>query len=207
MNMHGNFSNFGTQMRNFSWTTMTLGTTDGNAGMALTNAQGKQSSCSVLANDRAMPSLRHHLFNMSLTFFPQPALIYVALRDGVGHSSSTLVGREIIWLSEGYLLDNIADFSDYLFDVTRRVEDARLADTHLTIRDIYVRSSLQATDGSLVAPNMEQHLTQWASEPSGRQLVLLGEYGQGQRAPALMFQIPRDEIAMDPFRGKSSYIA
>ena len=71
---------------------------------------------------------------------------------------------DITTVTESYLLTHIADFSDYIFDITRRVEETKLPESNITIRDIYVPSFLEAADGSLISTDMEAHLSNWAAE-------------------------------------------
>ena len=129
--------------------------------------------------------LVHHLGVPSSIERPS---VYTAVRHATQeHSTATVDGVEITTITEKYLLDHIADFSDYLFDIKRRIEETKLPESNLTIRDIYVPSFLEASDESLISTNMETHLGNWAAEPAGRQIVVLGEYGQGKSTGALMF--------------------
>jgi hypothetical protein len=90
-------------------------------------------------------------------------------------------------LSEGYLLDNLVDFTDYYNEIRRRVEQQRFPDTGLTIRDIYAPSELENLAGDLVSEDMANYVEQWSNRPPGRQLAILGDYGQGKSTGALMF--------------------
>ena len=66
--------------------------------------------------------------------FKEEFSLYVAVRQAAQESSKVVVGGiQITTVTEKYLLDHIADFSDYCFDVTRRVEDSKLAESGLTI--------------------------------------------------------------------------
>jgi hypothetical protein len=120
--------------------------------------------------------------------FPDRPHLYIAIRRQDSEVTIDSVnGVKITTISEGYLLENIADFSDYFYDINRRVESTALPESNLTIRDIYVPSCLEAPDGRRLAADMETHLARWSVEASGRQLVILGEYGQGKSTGALMF--------------------
>lgn len=90
-------------------------------------------------------------------------------------------------ISERYLLDHLVDFTDYYNEIRRRVERLRFPDTDRTIKDIFAPSSLAALDGVPVSEDMIAYFETWSSKPAGRQLVVLGEYGQGKSTGALMF--------------------
>ena len=66
--------------------------------------------------------------------FKEEFALYVAVRQAPQESWKVVVGgMQITTVTEGYLLDHIADFSDYCFDVTRRVEEIKLSESGLTI--------------------------------------------------------------------------
>ena len=112
--------------------------------------------------------------------------ILIATRTGNDKSTISINGNEAEILSERFLLDNLVDFTDYIFEVTRRVEEMKLPDSDLHIPDIYVESELT---GEADAPpvGFEKLLFDWVVEPVGSHLAILGEYGQGKSTGALMF--------------------
>lgn len=97
--------------------------------------------------------------------------------------------NRICLLSEEYLYSVIVDFSDYFTDIQSRVEDEFFPGTDITLEKIYVPSAVTTsiTDGNIKSENLGQYLSSWASKPAGRQIAILGEYGQGKSTAALMF--------------------
>ncbi|WP_020469135.1 NACHT domain-containing protein [Zavarzinella formosa] len=91
----------------------------------------------------------------------------------------------IQWNSESDLLDNLVDFSDYFHAIKQRVLYNRLPDSELTVEKVYRESLISLPNGD--KENVEAYLNQWVTDPSRRQVVLLGEYGQGKSTAALMW--------------------
>ena len=91
------------------------------------------------------------------------------------------------FLSLDFLLDHLVDFSDYYNEIRRRVERVKFPESNTTIKDIYVPSSLATLKGEPFSDDLGQYLSEWAMHPPGRQLAILGEYGQGKSTGALMF--------------------
>ncbi|WP_141231872.1 NACHT domain-containing NTPase [Pseudomonas sp. Irchel s3h9] len=102
-------------------------------------------------------------------------------------------GREryngLVVLSEKFLYEHIVDFSDYFNDVVRRVEKDCFAESDLTIRDIYTPSSLSSDSvgKDVIADDFGGYLADWARRPPGKQVAIMGEYGQGKSTGALMY--------------------
>lgn len=102
-------------------------------------------------------------------------------------------GREVvggmILLTEDFLLENVVDFSNYYSDVARRVESDAFANTELVVKDIYTPSSVSfdAEGENVVSGDLGLYLSEWSSRPSGKQIAVMGEYGQGKSTGALMF--------------------
>jgi len=90
-------------------------------------------------------------------------------------------------LSLEYLLDKLVDFTDYYNEIRRRVEKVRFPESNTTIKDIYAPSGLATLDGKPISDDMGGYLGEWARHPPGRQIAILGEYGQGKSTGALMF--------------------
>jgi hypothetical protein len=91
--------------------------------------------------------------------------------------------------SEDGLLDVLVDFSDYYYDVIRRVERDYLPESEITINDVYVESlcgNETSPDEENTMP-VEETLKAWVNEPSSRHIALLGEYGQGKSTCTLLF--------------------
>jgi len=113
--------------------------------------------------------------------------LFIAVREALESiSNETLLDTGITTITEDYLLDHVADFSDYCYDINRRVEETKLPESSATINDVYVLSNLGA-DGRTVSDDMESYLSTWSADPSSRQIVILGEYGQGKSTGAIMF--------------------
>lgn len=91
--------------------------------------------------------------------------------------------------SESSLLDVLIDFSDYYYDVVRRVERENLPESEVSINDVYVES-LCGNESSPEEESplpVEETLKTWINETSSRHIALLGEYGQGKSTCALLF--------------------
>ncbi len=95
--------------------------------------------------------------------------------------------RRIRFETEAALLNTLVDFKDYVNEIRKRVLIDRLPDSDLTLKDVYVPSRFHAPDSVSPSDNIEEYLLNWLSEPSQRQLALLGEYGQGKSTATLMF--------------------
>jgi hypothetical protein len=118
--------------------------------------------------------------------------IYAIYRDVNGAycaGGETCEEDDIRMFSEEYLYKNLVDFSDYFTEISRRVEDDPFSGTNTTIRDIYTPSSVSsdALAHNVVSEDLGDYLSHWATQPAGRQIAILGEYGQGKSTGALMF--------------------
>jgi hypothetical protein len=106
----------------------------------------------------------------------------------VQHSSvqpiSSWKGFPIRWLSEESLLNSLVKFTDYFNDIRRRVSTNTLADSRLTIEQVYVEPRCRTSEGTIV--NLETYIEDWLAEPGQRHLALLGDYGQGKSTSSLM---------------------
>ncbi|MDD2802063.1 MAG: hypothetical protein PHE96_11460 [Methylococcales bacterium] len=114
--------------------------------------------------------------------------IIIALKDGeVDEISQFDLDRYSIRLvSESRLLDNLVDFNDYFREVRKRVEQDKLAESELTLADMYTVSNFMLEKGDEPDANLEAFVNRWLVESSLRQLALLGEYGQGKSTASLM---------------------
>ena len=113
-------------------------------------------------------------------------LLYVVFQ------SETAINREesgFRLVSEEYLYQHIVDFDNYFYHVCKQVEQERLPSSELTIRDIFTSSSIAADSKGeqIVSANLGAYLAEWAKAPPGKQLALLGEYGQGKTTGTQMF--------------------
>jgi hypothetical protein len=115
---------------------------------------------------------------------PRPRALLCS-RDPVDCNKIAELPIEI--LSERFLLDRIADFSDYYLEIRNRVEQNKLTDSELRIPDIYVESELNSSEQQQKPTGLEDCLLGWVAEPAGSQIAILGEYGQGKSTGALMF--------------------
>jgi len=87
--------------------------------------------------------------------------------------------------TEETLLNELVDFSDYFEDIKDRVERHNLPDSALNITEVYTPCSCRTENGT-VHSNLEKYIKDWLLEKGGRQIALLGEYGQGKSTTALM---------------------
>jgi len=122
---------------------------------------------------------RHSLENDGLEFI-------VALKDGDVDEQTEIDGHRLRFVSESRLLDGLVDFSGYFRELRNRVERDKLAESELTIGDMYTISSFTLEKDGESQPNLEAFLHQWLDDPGQRQLALLGEYGQGKSTASLM---------------------
>ncbi|WP_031480370.1 NACHT domain-containing protein [Maridesulfovibrio frigidus] len=113
--------------------------------------------------------------------------LYIVTIDKAGSISPKIAGTSITQYTEEYLLDNLVDFSDYIADVKKQVEEETLPDSSLTLADTYVQSYLKDSTQSNLDLTFEGYLEQWLEDPSRQQIALLGEYGQGKTTGSLMF--------------------
>ena len=95
-------------------------------------------------------------------------------------------GVTISWKSEGNLLDTLVNFEDYRRAIRQRVRVQKLPDSEVTISDVYTESEIELPNGAGLAL-VEKYLNEWNTKATGRQLALLGEYGQGKSTAALMW--------------------
>lgn len=96
-------------------------------------------------------------------------------------------GHPVIFETEESLLDDLVDFTDYVVDVRKRVVTTNLPDSELKLDNIYAESYITSSPDKAGGRGLEDYLLEWLREPGGRQLALLGEYGQGKSTGALMF--------------------
>jgi hypothetical protein len=111
--------------------------------------------------------------------------IFVAIKG----NSALLDVDNVRLISEAFLLDHIADFTDYQQEIVRRVEGDHFPGSTLTLKDIYSVSSVQEmhTGGRSNSYDLTGFFNSWSCQPPGQQIALLGEYGQGKSTAALMF--------------------
>ncbi|MGE5341392.1 MAG: NACHT domain-containing protein [Candidatus Omnitrophota bacterium] len=89
--------------------------------------------------------------------------------------------------SEESLLNDLVDFQYYFDDIKKRVGKDHLADSNLTLNDVYTPSNFKIVDDDKNQKNIESFLKSWSIDPGRRQLALLGEYGQGKSTCSLLF--------------------
>ncbi len=114
--------------------------------------------------------------------------IIIAIKDAdVDETSQFELERYSIRLvSESRLLDKLVDFSDYFRELRKRVARDTLAESELTLADMYTVSNFILENGDEPDANLEVFVHRWLAESSLRQLALLGEYGQGKSTASLM---------------------
>jgi hypothetical protein len=118
---------------------------------------------------------------------PNEGYTAYAVHRGNSQQKNLDDATSITIMSEAYLLANIVDFSDYIADIKNRAEADHFADTTVSICDIYTPSSISTLGGKVVSEDMGDYISSWSAQPPGRQLAVLGDYGQGKSTGALMF--------------------
>jgi hypothetical protein len=94
-------------------------------------------------------------------------------------------GQSIRLETEDSLIERLLLLDDYKETIRRRFEENLLPESNLALHDVYVEPKVTLSDNQVV--DFSDYLQQWLNEPSTRQLVLLGEYGQGKSTAALAF--------------------
>ena len=112
--------------------------------------------------------------------------IIIAVK-GQDAGDAKVSGRPIRVETEEKLLDNLVRFTDYKNEINKRAGIIRLADSELSLKDVFTPSRYLLHGEDEPRDNVENYLLEWLSEPGQRQLALLGEYGQGKSTTALMF--------------------
>lgn len=114
--------------------------------------------------------------------------IIIAIKDADVDETSQfdLEHYSIRQVSESRLLDKLVDFSDYFRELRKRVTQDKLADSELTLADMYTVSNFKLEKGDDPDANLDVFVNSWLAESSLRQLALLGEYGQGKSTASLM---------------------
>lgn len=110
----------------------------------------------------------------------------IALKNGDIDEYSHLWEYKLRTVSESHLLDKLIDFSNYFYDLRKRVETDTLTGSNLTLNDVYTISRFKLDKEGVVQPDLEKYLNDWLDESSRRQIALLGEYGQGKSTASLM---------------------
>lgn len=110
----------------------------------------------------------------------------VVYRDG-GPDDAIGAVQGVEYRSRSELVGALVNFDDYIAHIVERVERECLPDSDLHVKDTYVPSRLSCMDGRELEGDFEAVLCNWLREPPGRNLVILGEYGQGKSTGALMF--------------------
>lgn len=112
-----------------------------------------------------------------------PIELIVAIRQNANQTKPP-PGVEVV--TEEALLDDLVDFSDYIYEIRRRVETDKLGDSNLTYEDLYVPSDFRVGTSENRTRDVERYLLKWTREKGQRQLAVLGDYGQGKSTLALM---------------------
>ena len=118
--------------------------------------------------------------------------IIVAIEDSVENfanlRSHQIRAPRVRFETEATLLDGLVDWTDYRNDIIRRYELDHLLDSDLTVADVYVSPDVETDfNGRVRACKLEEHLDAWLSDPTQRQIALLGDYGQGKSTSALAY--------------------
>ncbi|MFO0889149.1 MAG: TIR domain-containing protein [Isosphaeraceae bacterium] len=117
---------------------------------------------------------------------PDRTEFLVAVRDGQAREE-TVRGQPVSIVTEASLLDGLVKFRDYFNRIRRRVERDTLPESDLTLKDMYVVSDYRIWEDADRRADLEAYLESWLTDPSRRQIALLGEYGQGKSTFSLMF--------------------
>ncbi len=117
-----------------------------------------------------------------------PGELILAVQVDTFESPLKVKDKTIEVVSQNQLLNNLVDFTEYHERIKERVEDDYLSGSDLTLDKVYVEPRFRkGRDGDTVAGlNIEEAINLWIDEPSGKQLAILGEYGQGKSSTALM---------------------
>jgi hypothetical protein len=117
-----------------------------------------------------------------------PSQLIVAInRDGQQDDCSAL-SVPVQFRFRDQIISELVDFSGYKSYIRARYEVTPVAEGYaLKLPDIYVESAADVKEeqGFLHVENVEEYISQWASENSSRHLAVLGEYGQGKSVLAL----------------------
>jgi hypothetical protein len=106
----------------------------------------------------------------------------VLMKDG--SSRSLKIDSQLIRLeSEDSIIERLLNLDDYKEAIKQRFAEDFLPESNLTLRDIYVRPNVTLDNKQIV--DLKDYLQNWLAEPSSKQIVLLGEYGQGKSTAAL----------------------
>ena len=100
---------------------------------------------------------------------PRAIEYIVALKEGSLDRQIQIDGNDMRVVSETALLDDLVDFSDYFFSITKKVEREHLPDSDWTLRDVYVPSAFKLHGSENGGDNLENYLGQWLMEPGQRQ--------------------------------------
>lgn len=126
--------------------------------------------------------------------------VLVAIKQSdVEEKKEELDGYVIQYLSKDKMLDSLVDFEDYFLYLNEQYYENEISDgDEYRLQDIYVESDCdeislkneKESAGGKSISNVENYLYNWASNKhSDKQIVLLGEYGQGKSALSLKFAI------------------
>ncbi|QWV93194.1 hypothetical protein KP004_18820 [Geomonas oryzisoli] len=100
-------------------------------------------------------------------------------------------GYTVRIVGEEALLSNLVDFTDYKNHINNRVLKDNLPDSDFKLNDVYVPAQITVTNikakEDVVPVNVEDYLKEWLGITNGKQIALLGEYGQGKSTATLMF--------------------
>jgi predicted NACHT family NTPase len=118
---------------------------------------------------------------------PGKVIPIIAVRENSDVGVRSLSGFSIQICTEGTLLDDLVDFTDYFQFLARRVEREHLPDSEKTLEMVYAPSACAEEGTNEMHSDVESVLESWLYVGGQRQFALLGEYGQGKSTTALMF--------------------
>jgi hypothetical protein len=165
-----------------------------------------------MPSDSDLTQLITYVKNNLPEYFDDSEYIIAAQRGK--DTNTTIYGMEIRIETENSLLSKLVDFTDYFNEIKKRVTEDYLPDSTLTISDVYVppfgtheienRQDRSQFDGRSQSDGehrngfeLDEFLETWSDEQSGRQLALLGEYGQGKSTVALKYTFDRIQLAQE----------
>ena len=117
---------------------------------------------------------------------PPPAEFLVVVQSDYPSESRTVDGQTIEVVSRAELLQKIVSFSEYRQSIRERVTILELPDSEVTLHDTYVPPRMTHEDDHTKSVDCEEELLKWLRNSGGKQVALLGEYGQGKSTVALM---------------------
>ena len=115
------------------------------------------------------------------------AELILAVEDSLAPPINHWRDKEIQFETEETLLTGLVDWTDYKHDLQKRIEIDHLPDSTLSISNVYVSPKIEPINNdSLATDSLQEYIEEWLTDPSQKQLAILGDYGQGKSTSSLM---------------------